>query len=249
MSGDNNKMTVQIGFDDGQQVLKLMQTVKGLEVEGDEIETKRRKYSEGYKNRESLMSSVKKLFIICAVPNVDESYHNVKQIMEKVKCETIDFGMSCDLKMCLCLCGKQTASSKHPCPYCYARVPFHEEAQRTTLESLNLWYQQFLEAGGNKAKAMDFKNVTRRPLLAGQPEDLVLDLLIPPELHCMTGVAGKLLKEMERGCFQSRKEGKKFVNTFLKANNIQKCVYQGSESFEGNQARKLLQVSYINPKP
>ena len=105
-----------------------MQTVKGLEVEGDEIETKRRKYSEGYKNRESLMSSVKKLFIICAVPNVDESYHNVKQIMEKVKCETIDFGMSCDLKMCLCLCGKQTASSKHPCPYCYARVPFHEEA-------------------------------------------------------------------------------------------------------------------------
>ena len=84
--------------------------------------------------------------------------------------------------------------------------------------------------------------------MTGQPEDLVLDLLIPPELHCMTGVAGKLLKEMERGCFQSRKDGKKFVNTFLKANNIQKCVYQGSESFEGNQAQKLLKVRYINPR-
>ena len=119
--------------------------------------------------------------------------------MDKVKCETTESGMSCDLKMCLCLCGKQTASSKYPCPYCYARVPFSEEAERTTLGSLNMWYLRFLEAGGNKAKAMDFKNVPRKPLLAGQPEDLVLDLLIPPELHCMTGVAGKLLKELERG--------------------------------------------------
>ena len=87
---DTNKITVQIGFDDGQKVLKLMQTMKGLEVEGDETETTRRKYSEGYKSRESLMSSVKKLFIIFAVPNVEESYHNVKQIMEKVKCDQED---------------------------------------------------------------------------------------------------------------------------------------------------------------
>ena len=46
---DTNKMTVQIGFDDGQQVLKLMQTVKGLEVEGDDSETKEGSTQKGTK--------------------------------------------------------------------------------------------------------------------------------------------------------------------------------------------------------
>ena len=57
----------------------------------------------------------------------------------------------------------------------------------------------------------------------------------------MTGATGKLVSEMERCGFESRQEGEKFINNFLKREEISKCVYQGSNSFEGNQAQKLLQ--------
>ena len=60
----------------------------------------------------------------------------------------------------------------------------------------------------------------------------------------MTGVTGKLIKEMENKCFESKASGRQLVDKFLDANNIKRCVYQGSESFEGNQARKILKSVY-----
>lgn len=60
----------------------------------------------------------------------------------------------------------------------------------------------------------------------------------------MTGVLGKLIDEMEKS-FPDNKdtaEGTEFVNKFLKENNIHRTEYQGSHSFEGNHARKLLSV-------
>ena len=82
----------------------------------------------------------------------------------------------------------------------------------------------------------------RKPLLHGDSDVLVLEVLNLPELHLMTGVTGKIIKEMECKCFESKTEGRLFVDKFLEAMNIKRCVYQGSESFEGNQARKLLKV-------
>ena len=46
---------------------------------------------------------------------------------------------------------------------------------------------------------------------------------------------------MERCAFETKEVGEMFMNDFLKRGDISKCVYQGSNSFEGNQARKLLQ--------
>ena len=60
----------------------------------------------------------------------------------------------------------------------------------------------------------------------------------------MTGVIGKLIGEIEKS-FPDNKdtgEGTAFVNQFLKDNNIHRTEYQGSHSFEGNHARKLLHV-------
>ena len=242
---EEDKVVIQLGFDDGQDILKLMQTVKTVVIPNENSKEKRRKYSEGYDGGNSPLSSVKKLFVICAVPKVDETYDNVKTILEKVDLSGVSFGMSCDLKMCLCLCGKQAASSKHPCPFCHGVVPFEEEAERTTIGSLNKLYLEYIEAGAVLKNAKDFKNVTRKPLLCGDPDELVMDKINLPELHIMTGVTGKLIKEMECKCFESQADGRKFIDKFLHVNNIQRCVYQGSESFEGNQARKILKVMSI----
>ena len=56
----------------------------------------------------------------------------------------------------------------------------------------------------------------------------------------MTGTVGKLIKEMENKIFPTKTEGKAFMDQWLKDKDIRKCVYQGSASFEGNQAEKLL---------
>ena len=56
----------------------------------------------------------------------------------------------------------------------------------------------------------------------------------------MTGVIGKLIMEMERKAFEDKGEGEAFMTEFLREEDISRCVYQGSRSFEGNQARKLL---------
>ena len=67
-----------------------------------------------------------------------------------------------------------------------------------------------------------------------------MEVLNPPELHVMTGVVGKVLKGMETKSFGTGPEGEKFLNDFLKREDISRCCYQGNRSFEGNQARKLL---------
>ena len=233
---------LQFGFDDGQSVLKLMQTVKHLNCPANTpSSSKRKKYSDGYSTSKSApLSSVKKLFIICAVPNIDEKYHNVKQILDCLGIQGVSFALSCDLKMCLILCGKQTACSSYPCPFCYSKKSFEDDGELTTLGSLCEWYRKYQEAGAKKKNSKSFMNVVNEPLLKGEAEDFVIDLLNPPELHCMTGVTGKLVKEMEQTCFPSKEEGKVFMNRFLKENNILRCVYHGSEGFEGNMARRLL---------
>ena len=79
------------------------------------------------------------------------------------------------------------------------------------------------------------------PLLIGDDRKKTLELMNISELHILTGSVSKIVSEMERLTFSSKKEGKKFLDNFFKAQDIRKCVYQGSNSFEGNQARKVLQ--------
>ena len=70
---ETENITVQLGFDVGQGVLKVMQTIKLAESNDIKQHQKRRKYSNGYEDSKAPLSSVKKLFISCAVPQVNES--------------------------------------------------------------------------------------------------------------------------------------------------------------------------------
>ena len=87
----------------------------------------------------------------------------------------------------------------------------------------------------------------REPLLslARYPDETLLcDIYNVPGLHCKTGVTAKLIKEIERSFSDNEVtgEGTKFVDKFLDENNVHRTEYQGSHSFEGNHARKLLKI-------
>ena len=47
--------------------------------------------------------------------------------------------------------------------------------------------QDFVQAGSKKAQAMKFSNIINEPLLTGDPDTLVLQLINIPELHLLIG--------------------------------------------------------------
>ena len=70
--------------------------------------------------------------------------------------------------------------------------------------------------------------------MIGEDATKNIEVLNPPQLHVMTGVTGNVITEMEKIT------GERFVTEFLRDEDISRYFYQGSRSFEGNQARKLL---------
>ena len=118
-----------------------MMTVKEKDPTG-EPDRKRTKYEEGYAAQDFKLSSVKKLFIL-AVTKTVENHHNLGVILQQLGLEAIEFGYSTDLKMVAIICGKQNASSKHPCPWCDGSAPWTSPTTPATIGSLwsayNLW--------------------------------------------------------------------------------------------------------------
>ena len=107
---------------------------------------------------------------------------------------------------------------------------------------LNLF--RFDAAGRPWKDAKDFQNVVNKTLFTHADDVKVSSVVNVPGLHAMTGITGKLVDEIEKS-FQNNKktqEGTNFVNLFLKEYNVHRAEYQGSHSFEGNHARKLIRV-------
>ena len=91
-------------------------------------------------------------------------------MMNELKLDGLECGcgFSADIKIYLCLTGKQVASCTHPCPYCEGKAPWEMKAKHLTIGSLNEWYQQFVESGGDIKKAKKYQNVINPPLLIGE---------------------------------------------------------------------------------
>ena len=111
----------------------------------------------------------------------------------------------------------------------------------------SLWhnYSQFVANGSNIKQAAKFDNVVNIPLITGAEEQEIISIFNFPELHVLTGIVGKLIKEFEKQVFASAKEGKAFIDSWFTqpSVNISRTVYHGSASFKGNMARKLLKLS------
>lgn len=93
---------VQFGFDDGQGMLKVMEIVKNSDPV-EEMDRKRSKYIDGVCPRTSKLSSVKKMFVVGLVPQVQELYPNVRLMMEELKLDGIEYGLCADIKIYLCI--------------------------------------------------------------------------------------------------------------------------------------------------
>ena len=57
-------------------------------------------YYQGIAAKQAKNSSVKKLILLAAVPDVAETYFNVKTILDNLNLDTVEFTAAADLKMC-----------------------------------------------------------------------------------------------------------------------------------------------------
>ena len=73
--------------------------------------------------------------------------------MDKLNISSLDYTVSEDLKALLQTVGKQTATSKHPFPYCMTSSPDFQKVDHYTLESLCALYDQWMADGANLKKA------------------------------------------------------------------------------------------------
>jgi hypothetical protein len=239
---DPDNVVVQIGIDDGQGLVKIMMSIKEKDAEEPKAKKKKSKYSDGFAPKEFQNSGVKKLILILLSPTT-ERHDNIASLLRLLDIQAIDFGYCCDLKMVLFLLGKQSASSKHCCPFCTGSSPWLGVYSSVTVGSLWKNYNAFQEAGANIKNAMNYNNVVNRPLVTGKDDQKILgDLVFFPEHHVFTGIVGKLVKELERNVFESPEEGLNFMDEWMaeRGVNVSRTVYHGSASFIGNQAERLL---------
>ena len=118
---------------------------------------------DGYACKSFKDSSVHKIIILAILPSLNEKYHNLRIILDKLNISSLDYTVSEDLKVLLQMVGKQTATSKHPCPYCMTSSPDFQKADHYTLESLCILYDQWMTDGANLKKANKYTIVVHPP--------------------------------------------------------------------------------------
>ena len=101
----------------------------------------------------------------------------------------------------------------------------------------------FVKYGGNKKNTMTFNNVINKPLIKNDDGSCkILSKVNFPELHVMTGIVGKLVKEIESKDFPTTQEGTEFMNKWMESVNVSQTVYHGNASFVGDIAKLLLKT-------
>ena len=151
------------------------------------------------KRAKYLDSSVKKLFILAIVQGVPETRENVKNIMSALNLEDtkLDFCLTTDMKLQNILVGIQSSSATFPCPYCESARPFEKNARKRTLGRLRELARKFRQLGVKKKDAKDYFNAIYEPILNGEDDEFILDLLPIPELHLHIGIGKICVQKIE----------------------------------------------------
>ena len=124
---ENEETLIKIGVDGGGQFLKFVLSVIPLS-------------EDVHKNPAFKYSSVKRLFLLAIVPNVQENYENIHVIWNEMKLNdlSVDFTIATDLKLSNIILGIMAHGSLHPCCWCYSsKNELQTRGPIRTFENLN----------------------------------------------------------------------------------------------------------------
>ena len=158
-------------------------------------------YQDGLLQKGFSDGGVEKLFILGLVEQVTESAHNLKLLLEFADIHKISFVQAMDIK-CINVCvGLGLGSSTCPCPFCSLAKKFFKDlsnissSELRTIGSIKEWAAKYkaaaethLQKTGKKLSSKEFFSCERDPLLDLPDNTLILDAIVPPELHLFTGI-------------------------------------------------------------
>lgn len=232
------------------------------DLNSQKVKRKRISYADGGSMaKKAKVSSVKRVILLCIVPDIKETYENIQKLLDLTKLNDIPFKFVSDFKMLLIINGQQIASAMYPCPYCF--VALHELRNKevveleqpntstacssSTVESisgnskrlktygdLRKDYDKFCSTGKKKKYAKECHSTINPPLFTEDDDHEVLKKCIIPELHIVLGFANHLFWN---GLVPILGEEKALL--WPKSLNI---IYKGyhGRCFEGNGCRKLI---------
>ena len=236
-----NDVDIKLGVDGGQGYLKVTLSITlKPEMKTHTVPEKKSRNGEGYSSQDFKDSSVQNTLILAILPSMNESFVNLKMILDKLKINSLDYTVSEDLKVLLQMVGKQTAASKHPCPFCKTSSPKMLKSEHYTLSSLCKLYDDWMVDGAKLGNAKEFSNVVHPPLLTGDPTKKIIEIVNIPGLHILLGVVDKLISEMEKKLFETKEEGFISISSFLGSINLNRVSYQGQHRLEGNACNLFL---------
>lgn len=269
-------VVIKVMADGGQGFFKICLTVApenyfpkphtDFDEDGDyhlilnESASKRSLYSQGGNMaKQTKLTSVNKLILLCIVPQIKESYDNVKLLFDLTNINNIAFKFVSDFKLLLIVNGQQTASAMFPCPYCFISLKelrgdrnsqdrINDVAHRITDDSLEnenptrlktygdlkTDYQKFCRAGNNKKYSAESHSTINPPLFNENDNIYILQKCIIPELHILQGFVNHLFW---KGLVPLLGREKALI--WPQKMNVVVKNYHG-DSFEGNACRTLL---------
>ena len=180
-----------------------------------------------------LNSGVKKCFILGLVQNLPENYENVRKLLEVIDIGSIQHHLACDMKLQNILCGIQGHSATHPCIYCTGSKPWNKPGELRTLGGIREQAKKFENASKSKKVAKNFFNCVHEPIIAGEDDEKIIDILPLPELHLGLGITNNLLFKA------NTLAGKDLVIKWANGLNVYQEVF-GSKQFNGESCVTLL---------
>ena len=196
---DEDDVKIVFGVDGGQsKLIATMAVVPNVEKSKAE-----RRIEPEYRNR-SKSTGCKKCLVVSRIDSVPENRENVRVLIEKLNLPDLqqDFAVMADIKLIDIMCGIQSTSSTHPCPFCNG-VKIDSKGKETnqngtwvkgtprTGKTLREDSEQYQAIGfPNRQTLRHFDSVEFPPLFLhpDQEEMLVSQLYPPPQLHC--GILG-----------------------------------------------------------
>lgn len=222
---------------------------------------KRTLYSQGGTlAKRARLLSVKRVVILGIVPDISETYENVKLLFDKIRINNISFKFVSDFKLLLIINGQQTASAMYPCPYCFVSLKDLRKTDDTVPEfdinahssnsqqspdvenlvrlktygDLRKDFEKFELTGRNLKYTQECHSTINSPLFEESDSTTVLEKCIVPELHILQGFVNHLFW---KGLVPLLGRDKALM--WPQSLGLVSKNYQG-ETFEGNACRALL---------
>lgn len=215
-----NRVHLKLGIDGGGGSLKICLSIQSLEDNNAEPKHSRQKYEDGAAAKRFLDTGVKRLFII-ALACVQENYENVSWLWSLIGLKNFEGSIATDLKLANILAGLMCHSSTYPCTYCVAKSgELQQDAECRTVGDILQNYLNWQEGGGTTSTAKQYMNCVNPPIISDKKDDLILDLIPPPELHLMLGVVNTLFDHRSRNTTRKQWHGLILVMSNVKPKKV-----------------------------